>query len=93
MEIKQKVLPPRMPDFIIISDNPMTKYKGLGFEEVNKIPVGKLTKEQADVLRAFFTCFDLYATTSWASVEAGMIKDFGISDPEAALEDVEQALS
>lgn len=51
-----------------------------------------LTKEQAQALFAFCECFDLYTTGAWAQVENGMREDFGIEDPEIAIEDAKEAL-
>lgn len=51
-----------------------------------------LTKKQAEVIRAFLDAFDLTTTGAWAGIEACMRDDFGIEDPEAALEDVKAAL-
>ncbi len=52
-----------------------------------------LTEEQADVLFAFCEAFDLYTTDAWQSVENGMRDDFGIAEPEDALEDAKRALN
>ena len=51
-----------------------------------------LTSEQAMALLAFMECFDLYTTGAWVGVEKGMREDFGIEDPEAALEEAKEAL-
>lgn len=45
-----------------------------------------LDAKSADALIAFMECFDLYTTGVWARIEAGMREDFGIEDPETALE-------
>lgn len=50
-----------------------------------------LTEEQAAVLNAFLDAFEL-AGGFWVRVEQLMRDDFGIADPEAALEDARQAL-
>jgi hypothetical protein len=52
-----------------------------------------LTREQADTLKAFLDAFDLHTTGAWASIEEAMRDDFGIDDPETALEDARGALS
>lgn len=51
-----------------------------------------LTDEQAAALAAFLDAFDIALTGAWAPVEAAMRDDFGISDPEDALEDARRAL-
>lgn len=51
-----------------------------------------LTDDHAVALEAFCECFDLYITGAWAQIEEGMRNDFGIDDPEAALEDAKRAL-
>lgn len=51
-----------------------------------------LTDEQATVLRAFLDAFDLQATGVWTSIEKAMRDDFGIENPEEALEDARDAL-
>lgn len=53
----------------------------------------ELTREQADALLAFLECFDLYTTGAWRAVEKGMREDFGVEDPEAALDEARSALS
>jgi hypothetical protein len=53
----------------------------------------ELTPEQVAALIAFLDCFDLYTTGAWAPIEAAMRAEFDIDDPEAALEDVRNALS
>ena len=45
MEIRQKIKPPRMPDFIIIDDGPVPRDHPQ--KESPKISVGQLTQEQA----------------------------------------------
>lgn len=52
-----------------------------------------LTREQVAALIAFLDAFDLTTTGAWAGIEAAMRDDFGIEDPEAALQDVREALS
>lgn len=52
----------------------------------------ELTKEQAHVLSAFISAFELNTTGVWTIVENAMREDWGIEDPEAALEDAAQAL-
>lgn len=52
-----------------------------------------LTREQAETLKAFLDAFDLTTTGAWGPIEQAMIDDFGIEDPEAALEDARAALS
>ncbi|TCM84787.1 hypothetical protein [Rhodovulum steppense] len=51
-----------------------------------------LNEEQANAILAFFESFDLRVTGAWAQVEEGMREDFGIEDPEAAIEDAKVAL-
>ena len=51
-----------------------------------------LTSEQATVLLAFIEAFDLTTTGAWAPIESEMRENWGIDDPEAALQDVRQAL-
>lgn len=51
-----------------------------------------LTNEQADALEAFCECFDLHTTGVWAHIEEGMRSDFGIEDPEEAIEEARRAL-
>lgn len=51
-----------------------------------------LTKRQAETLEAFCECFDLYTSGAWTGIENGMRKDFGIENPEAALESARRAL-
>lgn len=55
-------------------------------------PMKNLTTEQAQALLAFCECFDLYTTGAWAQVEKGMRADFGVEDPETAIEDAKEAL-
>lgn len=50
-----------------------------------------LTEEQATALSAFLDAFDLVGGF-WARVEQVMRDDFGIADPEVALEEVHRAL-
>ncbi len=51
-----------------------------------------LTRDQADAIVAFCESFDLYTTGAWAQIEDGMRDDFGIEDPESALEDALRTL-
>lgn len=51
-----------------------------------------LTEEQAHVLIAFMECFDLHTTGAWSAIETAMRDDFGVADPEEALEDVKNVL-
>ena len=51
-----------------------------------------LTGEQAYTLLAFLESFDAHTTGAWRPVAEGMTEDFAIPDPEAALEDVRDAL-
>ncbi len=51
-----------------------------------------LTQEQAQALEAFCESFDLRTTGAWTQVEEGMREDFGIADPESAIEDAKRAL-
>ncbi|MDD2870110.1 hypothetical protein [Neomegalonema sp.] len=51
-----------------------------------------LTEEQTQALEAFFESFDLRTTGAWALVEEGMREDWGVEDPEAAIEGVRRAL-
>ena len=53
----------------------------------------RLTNEQAKVLDAFISSFELYVTGAWPAIEKGMRDDFGIDNPEEALEEAKQALS
>ena len=52
-----------------------------------------LTKEQAEALAAFLDAFDQTVTGAWPDVEEHMRENWGIEDPEAAIEDARQALS
>ena len=52
-----------------------------------------LTDEQAATVVAFLDAFDLHTTGVWAVLEEAMREEFGIDDPEAALEEVREALS
>lgn len=52
-----------------------------------------LTRQQAEALKAFLDAFDLHTTGAWAPIEAAMREEFGIDDPEDALEDARQALA
>jgi hypothetical protein len=51
-----------------------------------------LTEEQATALTAFLECFDLHTTGVWAVLMEAMREEWGIEDPEAALEDARGAL-
>lgn len=51
-----------------------------------------LSNDQADALAAFCECFDLYTFGAWAAIEDGMREDFGIVDPEGALEAAKRVL-
>ncbi|MFV0408680.1 MAG: hypothetical protein ACK5LJ_02975 [Paracoccus sp. (in: a-proteobacteria)] len=51
-----------------------------------------LTGEQAYTLLAFMESFDQRTTGAWRPVSEGMTEDFAIPDPEAALEDLRDAL-
>jgi hypothetical protein len=51
-----------------------------------------LTSDQAEALLAFCECFDLLTTGAWQPIEEAMREDFGIEDPEAALEEAKEAL-
>lgn len=50
-----------------------------------------LTTDQANTLLAYLECQDLYGP-GWPAVETGMRDDFGVEDPESALEDAREAL-
>ncbi len=52
----------------------------------------KLTREQAEALKAFLDAFDLHTTGIWSTIEEAMV-EMGIDDPETALEDARNALS
>jgi hypothetical protein len=52
-----------------------------------------LTDDQAYTLASFLDAFDLHLTGAWPAVRDGMADEFGIEDPEAALEDAREALS
>lgn len=52
-----------------------------------------LTGEQAYNLLAFLESFDQRTTGAWRPVAEGMTEDFAIPDPEAALEDLRDALN
>jgi hypothetical protein len=51
-----------------------------------------LTEEQADVLRAFLECFEQHTTGVWATIEEHMREDYGIDNPDDALEEVAELL-
>ncbi len=51
-----------------------------------------LTDDQAYTLTAFLESFDVHTTGAWRQVAEGMIEDFAIPDPEAALQDARDAL-
>jgi hypothetical protein len=51
-----------------------------------------LTEGQALAVYAFMECFDMHTTGVWAGIEAAMIQDFGIDDPEDILEAAKQSL-
>lgn len=52
-----------------------------------------LTNEQAKALEAFLSGFDMYVTGAWPSIEEYMRDEWGIEDPEDAIEDARQALT
>lgn len=51
-----------------------------------------LTDEQAMTLVAFLESFDLHTTGAWVAIEQAMRDEWGIDDPEAALNDAREAL-
>lgn len=51
-----------------------------------------LTQEQADALKAFLDAFDQTTTGAWTAVEEHMRENWGIDDPETALEAARAAL-
>lgn len=51
-----------------------------------------LTAEQVAAAHAFIEAFHLNTTGVWVEVEAAMRDDFGIPNPEAALDDLLTAL-
>lgn len=51
-----------------------------------------LTREQAQVLEAFLDSFDLHTTGVWGVIEQAMRDEFGVEDPEAAVDDARRAL-
>jgi hypothetical protein len=51
-----------------------------------------LSVEDAKTLDAFISSFELYITGAWPAIEAGMRNDFGIENPEEALERAKEAL-
>jgi hypothetical protein len=53
--------------------------------------VKTLTREQAEALAAFLAAFD-ELTGAWVHVEKSMREDWGIEDPEAAIESAREAL-
>jgi hypothetical protein len=54
--------------------------------------VKTLTNEQAAALLAFLESFELHTTGVWTIIAAAMMEEWGITDPEAALEDAKAAL-
>lgn len=52
----------------------------------------ELTEQQAAALLAFLETFDLHTTGVWALLAEKMTEEWGIEDPESALEDAKQAL-
>lgn len=51
-----------------------------------------LSRDQAAAAIAFIEAFNLHTTGVWCAVEAGMRDSFGIADPEAAIDDLLNAL-
>jgi hypothetical protein len=51
-----------------------------------------LTSKQVDALLAFLDCFDMYTTGAWSQIEEHMREDFGIDDPEEAMEEIAEEL-
>ena len=51
----------------------------------------EITTEQANVLLAFLECYDLHGP-GWLGIEQGMQSEFGVANPEDALEDARKAL-
>ena len=51
-----------------------------------------LSREEAQTLIAFLDAFDLCVTGAWSNIEATMRDDFGIPNPEEALEGARVAL-
>ena len=51
-----------------------------------------LTEDQVTTLEAFLAAFD-ELTGVWPQVERAMREEWGIEDPEAALEDLRNAIS
>ena len=51
-----------------------------------------LTKEQANTLSAFINAVELNVSGVWPAIESAMRDDWGIEDPESALEEAAQAL-
>jgi hypothetical protein len=51
-----------------------------------------INREQAQALIAFLDSFDLHITGAWATIEQAMRDEFGIDDPESAIESARSAL-
>ena len=51
-----------------------------------------LTDEQALALEAFCECFDTTTSGVWAGIAEAMADDWGIDNPEAAIEDARRVL-
>lgn len=51
-----------------------------------------LTESQVTALQAFLDAFEQTTTGVWTGIEKHMRENWGIEDPEAALEDAHQAL-
>ena len=51
-----------------------------------------LTDSQAAALDAFMECFDIHVSGAWIRIEEAMQDDFGIENPESAVEEAIRAL-
>lgn len=51
-----------------------------------------MDEEIKNTLLAFLECYDLYGP-SWPAIEAGMQRDFGVTDPENDLEKAREFLT
>ncbi|MEM1344866.1 MAG: hypothetical protein AAGI34_09840 [Pseudomonadota bacterium] len=55
-------------------------------------PIKKLSPEQATTLLAFIAGVEDSTTGAWSAIAEHMREEWGIVDPEAALEDASKAL-
>lgn len=51
-----------------------------------------LTEDQAAAICAFIECFDCYTVGVWPKIEEAMRDEYGIENPETALDEARQVL-